>query len=335
MKAQGNRRGFTLVELLVVIAIIGILVALLLPAVQAAREAARRMSCSNNLKQLGITIHNYHDTFKVFPANFDGSLNQGRISFSWIVHSLPFMEQGPLYDRFDFSKDPTNKFIDNAQNRPLRETVIATIQCPSNPHDAKVLGTHGQLDYNWTTGWGGFSYSRGDYKGNMGFVWTGWRDCVATSVPFNSSSGAGWVDPNQNISTITDHGVFWFNGAVKIAQIVDGTSNTVAIFEDHNWAGALANNSPDKANYNYVGMWVSGISMINTIDSPINAFPKYNNGVNGNWDPRCTNWSSAHPGGAQCTLADGSVRFVAQTTDLNVLRSVATRAGGESQQLGN
>lgn len=329
---QGQRRGFTLVELLVVIAIIGILVALLLPAVQAAREAARRMSCSNNLKQLGIAIHNYHDTFKVFPASFDGSLNQGRISFSWIVHTLPFFEQGPLYDRFDFSKDPTNKFIDNPQNRPLRDIVVATLQCPSNPHPAKLASNRGQLDYNWTSGWG-VNGARTDYVGNMGFVWTGWRDCAGTSQPVGSSSGAPWTDPNQDIATINEGGVFWFNGATRIAQIIDGTSNTVAVMEDHNWAGATPGNAPLKGDFNFSGMWVAPMGAINTIDSAVNAFPRIGNGINGNHDPRCTNWSSAHPGGAMATLADGSVRFVSETTDMGVMRAVATRQGGESNQL--
>lgn len=328
MKNCGRRQAFTLVELLVVIAIIGILVALLLPAVQAAREAARRMSCSNNMKQLGLALHNYHDTFKVFPANFDGSLNQGRISFSWIVHTLPFIEQGPLYNQFDFRVDPTNKFIDNNVNRPLRQTVIAALACPSNPHP-NPLPNRQQLDYNWTSGWD-LNGARTDYKGNMGFIWTGWRDCSGTSTPVGSTSNAPWIDPNSAITGFQNGGMFFYNGSLKIAQIIDGTANTVAVFEDHNWAGGLGPpNRPYTSDWNYAGLWVAPMGAINQVDGAINSYPQPG-GPNGNYDPRCTNWSSAHPGGAQCTLADGSVRFMSQTTDLNTLQAVSTRNGSES-----
>ena len=110
MSRRKPGRGFTLVELLVVIAIIGILVALLLPAVQAAREAARRMSCNNNLKQLALSAHNYHDTYKVFPssANHRDPAPRPSNGFSWIAKVLPFLEQGPLHDTLDFNRSLKN-----------------------------------------------------------------------------------------------------------------------------------------------------------------------------------------------------------------------------------
>ena len=345
MKKVRLRPAFTLVELLVVIAIIGILVALLLPAVQAAREAARRMSCSNNSKQLGLALHNYHDTFKVFPANMDGSSNgpnqsggqwnQFRISMSWIVHTLPFIEQGPLFNQFDFTKDPQGKFVDNPQNRPLRQTVIAGLACPSSPHP-NPLPNRGQIDYEFTAGWE-VSGGRTDYKGNMGYVWTGWRDCLATTSPFGTQT-AGWVDAGTPASSVPNGGLFFFNGSVKIAQIIDGTANTVAVFEDANWYGGTSN-TPSTAytsEYGMTGLWVAPLGAANTIDGPINAFPPQPTAAGMGYnlrDPRGTNWSSMHPGGGMCTMADGSVQFVTQTIDMNVLKAIASRNGGESQTL--
>jgi len=139
------RAGFTLVELLVVIAIIGLLVALLLPAIQAAREAARRTECSNKLKQIGLALHNYHDTYNVFPPGAitkttSCSLNTGNTRTDggapWTVLTLPFMEQSSLHDRFDFSKPFASRWNDGATpntNFSLQFTTNRTFHCPSDP----------------------------------------------------------------------------------------------------------------------------------------------------------------------------------------------------------
>ena len=148
--SKPSRPGFTLVELLVVIAIIGVLVALLLPAVQAAREAARRMSCSNNLKQTALACHNYHDTFKALPWNNDlgnatapGNPSNRWRQLSWIVSVLPYVEQSPLYDEIqdeiarDVAADPTNGARETLNKMPpaIRESQLKMFICPSNDQD--------------------------------------------------------------------------------------------------------------------------------------------------------------------------------------------------------
>lgn len=332
---RNRTRGFTLVELLVVIAIIGILVALLLPAVQAAREAARRMSCSNNMKQLALACHNYADTHKTFPWNFDNRSNNGGlgnpgagrhgIAMSWIVAVLPYIEQAPLHDQMDF-RDRNRAFVDNNRNRPLRQTVIPVTVCPSNPHPKILPNRTSAMAYTGSHGLGGngnsatFGGARTDYVGNMGWVWTGWKDCGPTG-----RNGSPWVDPGTKYAAVPRGGVFWWNGGARFADIIDGTSNTVAIYENHNWRGQTGNPArANKGQFNKAGLWISPHGAIDAQTGPINAFARNN-------DARCTNWSSAHPGGAQAGLGDGSVRFVSETASLALLQAVITRQGGETQ----
>lgn len=357
------RRGFTLVELLVVIAIIGILVALLLPAVQAAREAARRMSCSNNLKQLGLAAHNYNDTFHQLPYNNDA--NWGQIgSFSWVCGALPFMEQQPLFDRIDYIGDlnpgngsaPFGNTHDNglaagqygaagqANNILLRRTILKVMLCPSNQQPNLRDNQNGGYQNGSS---GGPQGAGTDYVGNMGHMWGGWKDCGPVPDFYCSGSGlnnptlcnnyflkgsagtqwteVGYTDVNQHCN-----GLFPYRGSARLADILDGTANTVMFFEDMHWNGG---NNPQRHDRNHTvdSAWMSPLGAINTLRNPMN-------NKNAAWlwgagDVRCHGWSSNHPGVAGACLADGSVHYFAETIDHFVRYALATKDGSEAVEI--
>ena len=159
---QPKTRGFTLVELLVVIAIIGILIALLLPAVQAAREAARRSQCSNNLKQIGLGLQNYHDTFKVFPPSSISSGGYGGHAMSGWIFILPFMEAAQVHDLWNFSED-----YDDASNAAGRRTPVDGLFCPSKPRSEKASSSTAYGDYALSNGTGYINSSDSRYQRGM------------------------------------------------------------------------------------------------------------------------------------------------------------------------
>lgn len=329
-------------ELLVVIAIIGVLVGLLLPAVQAAREAARRMSCGNNCKQIGLAIHNYLDTYQHLPYQNDLSRDiRARTTVSWMTGILPFVEQSALYDQLDFNTvtDGTNWHgsLNNPQAALVRDTVIPGYLCPSNPQpehvqSAAVRSTSGPLaDGN---GRCGFNTTRTDYIGNMGFIWSGWKDCSDTNL---GSGGPEWVESGREFGWQGDQGrlqklkgPFWYrNDGCNDADFTDGMSNTIAMFENHSWASSKQN--PNQVNKQ--SSWFFPFTSTDSLVKAMNTGPETIPGGNGYEDGRCNSWSSTHPGGAQATMADGSVRFVAETVDVQLQRAAATMAGGESLQL--
>jgi prepilin-type N-terminal cleavage/methylation domain-containing protein len=209
-----GRRGFTLVELLVVIAIIGILVALLLPAVQAAREAARRMQCSNNAKQIGLAMHNYHDVHRKFPkiiwgypdipANENGGVLPLPYHHTWITALLPYMEQTAIYDRIDFRLRAWGQFHIG--------TLLPALRCPTDGGFSNVTETHGIA---WT-----------NYAGSEGYHW--WP--TAQFGPWSPWLERGWVR-NGDVSGLFAPGKKWRS----LASIKDGTSNTVVIAETDAW----------------------------------------------------------------------------------------------------
>jgi prepilin-type N-terminal cleavage/methylation domain-containing protein/prepilin-type processing-associated H-X9-DG protein len=167
-----RRPAFTLVELLVVIAIIGVLVALLLPAVQAAREAARRMSCGNNLKQIGVGLHNYHDTHQTFPPDAIWTMRNKppaavpgeERNYTWIALILPFMEQGPLHSRINFSLPAMHTTQVLPDGRHIREVTLPGFLCPSDTPFKTLPHGFGYTSYAGAAGWHGYRYTHGDIR---------------------------------------------------------------------------------------------------------------------------------------------------------------------------
>ena len=300
-----SHSGFTLVELLVVIAIIGILIALLLPAVQAAREAARRSQCSNNMKQLGLALHNYHDVYNVLPPGGmrDVSTTILANGLAWNVLILPFMEQQPLYDQFNFLLTPDNSCA-GAPNTTIARTPVAGFLCPSGTklYDGASTTIH-----------------TAHYVGIMGPKGTN----PVTNTAYSVQNGTGY----SGHGGFARDGTMYYNSEVKFRDILDGTANTLLV-------GEL---SHDKANC--YRLWPRGIydnhsRSTKNITYSINAFaygattttiypsmPEFND----------VSMSSNHPGGAQFTIADGSTRFLSETVDITLYRSAASRNGGESK----
>ncbi len=320
MKSVRPRPGFTLIELLVVIAIIAILIALLLPAVQQAREAARRTQCKNNLKQLALACHNYHDTHNYLPLNRDmtnwGSPATSQAHFSWIAMALPYFEQASLYQSINFSVPGGGTYgfgwactvAPGAQNLAGAQTVLVGLLCPSNPQPKKVDGQGNSIDFTASSS----GVGRTDYTGNFGFTNGGWRDCPRQPI------GTGpWAWYDQPGTTNNANGVFCYRGCVNLAEIIDGTSNTVMLTEDMHWR-----NFNDKIAVQDDAAWANPLAVLTTLQNKINYQDIQD-------DRRCHGWSSLHTGGAQGAMCDGSVRFVSENLDRNVQRGIATRGGNE------
>lgn len=351
-----SRQAFTLIELLVVIAIIGVLVALLLPAVQQAREAARRSQCRNNLKQLGLACHNYHDAFNQFPLNwYNGNNttvgdstnpNYNNGSWSWVVMALPYIDQAPLYNRISTYFGTANapppytgmgyktSLGGVPSPREMAKTVIPVLLCPSNDQDGSRRGQVVEVDND---GWNGNNMDTAgglDYVGNMGHIWAGWHDVDRPGITNiyqagdprlqKETAGTPWVSERWNNDNGNINGVFLFRGSRKIGQIPDGTSNTVMLFESMHWRGG------DGAVFNYshadVANWASALGATCPMRNPINckgANFQYGDGDVRNWGP-----SSRHTGGCHVTLCDGSVRFVSENISHSIRYNIAVAKDG-------
>ena len=352
-------RAFTLIELLVVIAIIAILIALLLPAVQQAREAARRTQCKNNLKQLGLACHNYHDVYNQFPMNWFNGNNDSQPdpanprypngNWPWTVMALPYIEQTALYTQISTYFSIANR-KDNADRgmgyqasvggvpspNTLSRQAIAAYICPSNDQEKVRRDQVAEIDNG---GWGGpYQGPRGglDYIGNMGHIWGGWKDCgdvpdfpSADGRFVRGSQGTPWISERWNNDNPNIQGVFMYRGSRGIHQITDGTTNTVLLFESMHWQFSR-NGQPNQLtnrNPRIDANWSSALGAVNSMRNPINnRNPLWQPGDQN--DPRCSGPSSNHVGGCQVTLCDGSVRFLSENIDNNIRYDLACRNDG-------
>lgn len=296
--------GFTLVELLVVIAIIGVLVALLLPAVQAAREAARRSECSNKLKQIGLALHNYHDTFKVFPRG-QGWANNGATDFSppathsaisWRAQILPFLEQSGLYDKINFGL-PINSTSGTPSNLDIARMPMPSYLCPSDVYGDVTKAGDQYLWSNWC-------YPQTSCQ----------RDQPVGVTSYKGINGNGY-DISHSTSSYP-HGMFdrrkgqW----LKMRDVIDGTSNVLFVGELspewYAWPTWMGWSSPMSSH--------RGPNHVHRIYNRIGQRTASQHG----WTDSLTA-NSFHPGGSQFLMVDGSIHFISETIDLTMYQQLA------------
>lgn len=318
-----NKRylGFTLVELLVVIAIIGILIALLLPAVQQAREAARRMSCQANLKQIGIALHNYHDVYQSFPPGgfrymgpSPSSNNEntafGATSHSFLVAILPQVEFSAMADQFNHIQGWRGR-----PNRRVVTTVPPVYQCPSAPLTHSDHTDETIIDNSDAVIGPMFA---GHYVGNMGPVGTGYQ------LFCKKSSDSGSAPNCDSFNEVSNQGVLGANSKIGFRDVTDGTSNTIMVGElstneyptgapaPRAWSRGCADHSCGMSKNVKFGINIQGF-------------------VSGNFNNM--SFSSMHPGGTQVLMADSSVHFISENIDMDLYLATASRNGNEVASL--
>ena len=286
-----------------VIAIIGILIALLLPAVQAAREAARRSQCSNNLKQIGLALHNYHEAQRTFPWGYslylpgDPGGNPGNAMYSWSALILPYLEQNQVYERINFSKAIC---AGGTSCNEAGQTLINVYHCPSADENQLIFCCGAIV--------GDYDMAETNYSG------------IATHLPADyfttwNAKGSGILFPYCD-----DAGTIY--GTVAIRDITDGTSHTLIVSEvniDQYVDDPGKQNNCTNPSLCFAGNYWTTINTITT-----------GYGINGDFRTYLNGPKSEHAGGAQFLYADGHIVFLEELIDQNVLDAVTTRAGGET-----
>ena len=304
MKTSFTKRsrasGFTLVELLVVIAIIGILVSLLLPAVQAARESGRRTQCSNNFKQIGLALHNYHDRLKVFPPGYLENLDsQGKElgpGWGWMAMLLSDIEQNNLQNQIDMTVG-----IEQTKNANQRTIVISTLLCPSD----------GTMRQPWDA-------TKRDLSSGQP------QGTICSLAAANYVGMFGTSEPGVN-----GDGMFFRNSKLGFQSVTDGTSNTIAVGErafalgEASWVGAVTGAVlvPDSSDGIGTGPPEDSSSII--LGHAGDGYPPADRRSHVN------QFYSFHPGGTQFVFVDGHVSFLSKTMNYSTYRALATRAGNE------
>jgi prepilin-type N-terminal cleavage/methylation domain-containing protein/prepilin-type processing-associated H-X9-DG protein len=321
---NARRRGVSLVEVLVVIAVIGILIALLLPATQSSRDSSRSLVCRNNLKQIGLALHNYHDVHRLFPPGYaprivasDNRWESRHSTYGWATLLLPFMDQAPLYTAIDPAGMTLEDAVEDPTKAPLFVKPLAIYRCPTDiggdtlqsapiPPEHKTLDVDGNGALGPSNLFGGVS----NYVGNAGYF--------ATYHP--GSPVPGTLLPFNKELTGPNNGVFYSASAVSLKDITDGSSNTIAIGERAWFQGAA--------------MWVGSANILGggpggapvclgRVYWKINEFPDPpgtkiqpgdGNVIGGIRNAR-EGFGSYHPGGSMFLLADGSVRFISENLE--------------------
>ncbi len=310
------RKGFTLIELLVVIAIIAVLIALLLPAVQQAREAARRTQCKNNLKQIGLALHNYNDTYTCLMAGsiaIPSSNEANGHGWTWQASLLPYVEQGALFDAIQGPDGMGNELGGTGSGKPLvvKEHTLSMFWCPTNP-DASGGRQKNVVD--------GKGYQTSTYNGNMGTrIGNGNDDCLGTGIEtYNDMNTKAWGCMNGN-------GIFYVNSRTRFGDVKDGLSNTIFVSEVPDTGGEAIGGFSGGCDRKLI---FSGGADSN----PPTEMTEYliaaegNDPINGGAEEAAGSW---HTGGAQFCMGDGSVRFLCENMDMRTYQGLSTRAGGE------